>query len=81
MKTLEKLLQQYHSRQSNILNLRFGQWFVNNYIDEPWSELYYEEDIVMAIRKIDTWLTVNGCERKMPKCVQESTEEKTNEPN
>lgn len=75
MKTLEKLLQQYHSKQSN-LELRFGQWFVNNYINEPWSELYYEDDIVMAIRKIGTWLTVNGYERKMPKCVHEPTEEK-----
>lgn len=80
MKTLEKLLQQYHSKHSNVLHLRFGQWFVNNYIDEPWEELYYEEDVVMAMRKIQTWLRVNGYERKMPKCVQK-TEEKTNEPN
>ena len=79
MKTIEKLLQEYHARHSN-LKQRMGQWFCNNYIDEPWPELYYEEDIVMAIRKIDTWLTVNGYERKMPKCVQK-TEEKTNEPN
>ena len=56
MNTMAKLLMEYHSKQSNVDNLRFSQWFCNNYIDGDWSDLYYETDITVAVRKIDQWL-------------------------
>tara|TARA_Y100000593_G_scaffold94032_1_gene191302 strand:- start:71378 stop:71599 length:222 start_codon:yes stop_codon:yes gene_type:complete len=71
MKTIEKLLQEYHSRESFVKHLRVGQFFVNFYIEEPWSDLYYEEDIVKAIDKINMWLIDNGYVHKMPKKTQE----------
>lgn len=71
MKTIEKLLQEYHSRESYVKHLRFGQFFCNHYIKEPWSELYYEEDIVKAIDKINMWLIDNCYVHKMPKKTQE----------
>ncbi len=70
MKTIEKLLQNYYARQSN-QQYRFSQWFLNEYGWDlgicPWPELYYEEDIVKAIDKINMWLIDNGYVNKMPK--------------
>jgi hypothetical protein len=74
MKTIEKILQQYHSKQSN-LELRVGQFFCNNFLDEPWYELYYESDTVKAINKINMWLIDNGYTNKMPKKTQENANE------
>ena len=75
MKTIEKLLQEYHSKQSNLEHYRFGQWWCNEYGWAngvcPWSELFYEEDIVKAIDKINMWLIDNGYVHKMPKKTQE----------
>lgn len=37
---------------NNCKNLRFGQFFVNNYVDTsalPWPELFYEENTKKAI--------------------------------
>lgn len=75
MNTLAKLLQEFHSKQSNIDNLRFSEWFCNNYIDGDWSDLYYEQDITVAVRKIDQWLRDNGKLQKMPKKLEEKTNE------
>lgn len=71
MKTIEKLLQEYHSRESFVRYLRIGQFFCNFYIAEPWPELYHETDIVKAIDKINMWLIDNGYTNKMPTKIQE----------
>jgi len=72
MYTIAKLLQAYHSKQSNIEHLRIGQYFLNEYgvllgID-PWPTLYYEEDPTECIKIIDMWLRDNGYQFKsLPK--------------
>jgi hypothetical protein len=37
-------------------HLRLGQLFCNLFIDEPWSELYYEADDAVAESLISGWL-------------------------
>jgi len=71
MRTIEKLLQEYHSRESYVKHLRFGQFFCNFYIVDEWPELYFEEDIVKAIEKVNIWCMDNGYVHKMPKKTQE----------
>lgn len=71
MKTIEKILLEYYSKESHVKHLRFGQWFCNHYIAEPWPELFYQTDIAKAIATINMWCIDNGCVNKMPKKTQE----------
>ncbi|QDP66632.1 MAG: hypothetical protein Tp1111DCM1126091_138 [Prokaryotic dsDNA virus sp.] len=79
MYTIAKLLQEYHSKQSNVEHLRLGQWFLNEYGWKlgicPWSQLYHEENPAECVKIIDMWLRDNGYQFKgLPnKAVQKRT--------
>ena len=45
---------------------RFGQWFCNNFIKEPWPELFYEEDKTKSKTMVEQWLDDNCYVRSMP---------------
>jgi len=78
MKTIEKLIQEYYSKHSNIEQYRMGQWWCNEYGWDlgvcPWSQLFYCESTVECVKILDQWLRDNGYEnRNLPKKTQEKT--------
>lgn len=80
MKTIEKLLQAYYSKHSNIEHYRFGQWWCNEYGWNlgvcPWPHLFYCESTVECAKIIEQWLRDNGYEnRNLPKKTQENRNE------
>ena len=51
---LHDLLRLYKENPAN-KHLRFGQWFINNYVDvtgRAWPELFYAENIWVALGEI-----------------------------
>ena len=68
MKTIEKLLQNYYAGGHN-KHERFGQYFVNRYISQPWPELFHERDVVKAVRVVEQWLIDFSYVNRMPKQV------------
>lgn len=38
--------------------LRLGQWFVNNYYNRAWPQLYYEESYVVALEMIERFISM-----------------------
>lgn len=47
-------------------SLRLGQAFCNDFIKEPWPELFYEEDELTAEIVIKNWLTRHHYYATMP---------------
>lgn len=70
--SINKILREYYD-SSQRAHVRLGQWFVNNYHDGNWSELFYEENDKNAVEKIYMWLLDRGYEKRMPKKVQTET--------
>lgn len=79
MYTIAKLLQEFHSKQSNVEHLRLGQWFLVEYGERlnllPWPQLFNETNPAECVKIIDMWLRDNGYQFKgLPKkAVQKRT--------
>lgn len=46
-----KLHNEYYNHEG-VKHLRFGQWFVNTYVEGVWPELFYEKDQSRAFEMI-----------------------------
>lgn len=49
---------------------RLGQAFVNDFIKQPWPELFYNNDIAKCLIMIENWLHQNQYYVDMPQKVQ-----------
>nr|DAH57286.1 MAG TPA: hypothetical protein [Caudoviricetes sp.] len=49
---------------------RLGQAFCNDFIKQPWPELYYEEDVNKAETEIYYWLCDNQYIEQLPQKVR-----------
>lgn len=63
---LYALVYEYHCKSSEARHLRLGQWFCNNYLKQPWPELYYQEDEKKAEEMIEKWLDDHQYVRNVP---------------
>lgn len=53
LESTRKLHEIYQSRKRMV---SFGRWVINEYMDSPHDELYYEEDFDKQVLLIDAWL-------------------------
>lgn len=62
-KTLAEFVRAHNTANDG---LRLGQRFVNIYISQPWSELFYEQSSKKALEMITEWLTEHHYMNTMP---------------
>lgn len=70
---MDKTFADFVKRHYTVLDgQRLGQRFVNEYLDQDWPELFYEESDRKAVKIIGDWLTENGYFDTMPLQVNET---------
>jgi len=69
MKSFQSLIHEY--MKDHLPGERFGQWFVNVYIEGTWSELFYEPNEVLAIGMVHRWLEDHHYIDTLPQKVRE----------
>lgn len=72
MKSIEDLKEEYAQSLQFDHSIRFGQYFCNNYLNQPYPVLYYETDFERALNKINDWLILHNYQDELPQKIDRS---------